>query len=75
MDSNFEVFDYCLQRHGLKVHFRNPNSYTPVLDTDKYLLLGNDMLENRKQIAKFSVKDAEVNEALMNIQSVAAFIK
>jgi len=46
-----------------------------VLDTDKYLLLGNDMLENRKQIAKFSVKDAEVNEALMNIQSVAAFIK
>ena len=64
-----------MQRHGLKVYFRNPNSYTPVLNTNKYLLLGNDMLENRKQIAKFSVKDAEVNEALMNIQSVAAFIK
>ena len=51
---------YLLQKHGLKLYFRNPNSYTPLLSTKKYLLLGDDMLENRKQIAKFSVKDAEV---------------
>ena len=49
-----------LQKHGLKVYLRNPNSFTPLRGTDQSLLLGNDMRENEKQIAQFSVRDAEV---------------
>ena len=49
-----------VQKHGLKVHLRNPNSYTPCLDNGRSLLLGNDNEENKKQIAKFSRHDAEV---------------
>lgn len=52
------------QRHGLKVYLRDPNSFTPLRGTDKSLLLGNNMRENEKQIAQFSVRDAEVNYLL-----------
>ena len=54
------VKDLELKRHGLKVHLRNPDSYTPCLRSGKSLLLGRDMEENRRQIAKFSSHDAEV---------------
>ena len=48
-----------LQKHGLnKVYFRDPDSYTPHLETRKYLQLGSDATENQKQIAKFSAMDA-----------------
>ena len=50
-----------LQKYGLKtIYLRNPNSFTPLLDSNKYLLLGNNVKENKKEIAKFSRKDAEV---------------
>ena len=49
-----------LQKHGLKVYLRDPDSYTPVLGSKKSLTLGKDGLENRRQIAQFSAKDAEV---------------
>ena len=49
-----------LQKHGLKVYLRDPDSYTPHLETRKYLLLGSDDAEKKKQIAKFSVRDASV---------------
>ena len=52
-----------LQKHGLKVHLRNPDSYTPCLKNGRSLLLGSDMEENKRQIAKFSKQDAEVNGA------------
>ena len=48
------------QKHGLKVYLRDPNAFAPVLGSEQYLLLGSDPEENRRQIAKFSQRDAEV---------------
>ena len=50
-----------LQSHGLRVYLRDPNSFAPVLGTNQYLLLGNDAAKNRREIGKFSQKDAEVS--------------
>jgi len=48
-----------LKRHGLKVHLRNPNSFTPLIDGSNSLTLGNGRENTFKEIAKFSPKDAE----------------
>lgn len=48
------------QKHGLKIYLRDPNSYTPLINSRDYLLLSSDMTENKKEISKFSQKDAEV---------------
>ncbi|KAB1271256.1 Pyridine nucleotide-disulfide oxidoreductase domain-containing protein 2 [Camelus dromedarius] len=54
-----------LKKHGLRLHLRNPHSFTPMLEESagskvpRSLLLGTDMAENQKQIAQFSRKDAE----------------
>jgi len=50
--------DLELKRHGYKVLPRNPSSFTPLEDR-RYLLLGPDGESNRREIAKFSVRDAE----------------
>lgn len=50
--------DLELARHGYRVLPRNPSSFTP-LENGQYLLLGRDTEFNRKEIAKFSTKDAE----------------
>ena len=56
-----------LSRHGYKVLPRNPSSFTP-LDPSitgpadpggRYLLMGPDAELNRREIAKFSTRDAE----------------
>ncbi|MHC4399598.1 MAG: phytoene desaturase family protein [Planctomycetota bacterium] len=47
-----------LAEHGLKILPRNPSSFTPLID-GRYLLLGHDEALNRRQIAKFSARDAE----------------
>ncbi|XP_023062151.1 pyridine nucleotide-disulfide oxidoreductase domain-containing protein 2 isoform X9 [Piliocolobus tephrosceles] len=53
-------------KHGLRLHLRNPYSFTPMLEegagskVPRSLLLGTDMAENQKQIAQFSRKDAQV---------------
>ncbi|XP_045053460.2 pyridine nucleotide-disulfide oxidoreductase domain-containing protein 2 isoform X3 [Desmodus rotundus] len=58
--------DLELKNHGLKLHLRNPYSFTPMLEEGtgcrlpRSLLLGTNMAENQKQIAKFSQKDAQV---------------
>ncbi|XP_073451647.1 pyridine nucleotide-disulfide oxidoreductase domain-containing protein 2-like [Aquarana catesbeiana] len=57
--------DLELKRHGLKIYFRDPHSFTPLLEDVKgrpprSLLLGADMVKNQQQIAQFSKKDAEV---------------
>uniref|UniRef100_A0A5F7ZGH0 Pyridine nucleotide-disulfide oxidoreductase domain-containing protein 2 n=3 Tax=Macaca mulatta TaxID=9544 RepID=A0A5F7ZGH0_MACMU len=58
--------DLELKKHGLRLHLRNPYSFTPMLEEDagskvpRSLLLGTDMAENQKQIAQFSRKDAQV---------------
>jgi phytoene dehydrogenase-like protein len=47
-----------LARHGYKVLPRNPSSFTPFED-GRSLLMGSDPELNRREIAKFSARDAE----------------
>ncbi|XP_048663080.1 pyridine nucleotide-disulfide oxidoreductase domain-containing protein 2 isoform X6 [Marmota marmota marmota] len=57
--------DLELKKHGLRLHLRNPYSFTPMLEegtggnVPRSLLLGTDMTQNQKQIAQFSQKDAQ----------------
>lgn len=57
--------DLELKKHGLKLHLRNPYSFTPMLEEGtlskppRSLLLGTDVAENQKQISQFSRKDAQ----------------
>lgn len=57
---------FRFQEHGLEVYLRNPNSYTPLREPMGHngrvrsLLLSRDEAANKKEIAKFSLKDAEV---------------
>ncbi|NP_001088589.1 pyridine nucleotide-disulphide oxidoreductase domain 2 L homeolog [Xenopus laevis] len=56
--------DLELKKHGLKVYFRDPHSFTPILEANnghapRSLLLGADMAENQRQIARFSERDAK----------------
>ncbi|MFT4047352.1 MAG: NAD(P)/FAD-dependent oxidoreductase [Solimonas sp.] len=57
-----------LARHGYKVLPRNPSSFTPLpdgpaapagADRGNYLLMGPDAELNRREIARFSARDAE----------------
>jgi phytoene dehydrogenase-like protein len=64
-----------LAEHGLVLIPRNPSSFTPLLD-GRYLLLGPDAELNRREIAKFSRRDAEAfprYEALLD--RVARFVE
>ncbi|KAJ3193412.1 Pyridine nucleotide-disulfide oxidoreductase domain-containing protein 2 [Irineochytrium annulatum] len=54
-----------LKRHGLKWHMRDPSSFTPLLD-GRSLTLGMDAEGNRREIAKFSARDAEKYEDYEN---------
>ena len=66
--SNVTCAVCVLQKHGLRLHLRNPYSFTPMLEegtggkVPRSLLLGTDMVENQKQIAQFSKKDAQVGK-------------
>jgi len=50
--------DLRLHDYGYKVLPRNPSSFTPFED-GRYLLLGPDKELNRREISKFSTRDAE----------------
>ncbi|KAG8523508.1 Pyridine nucleotide-disulfide oxidoreductase domain-containing protein 2 [Galemys pyrenaicus] len=72
--------DLELKKHGLRLHLRNPYSFTPMLEegpgskAPRSLLLGTNMAENQKQIAQFSQKDAQAfpkYEAFMNRLALA----
>ncbi|XP_016019725.2 pyridine nucleotide-disulfide oxidoreductase domain-containing protein 2 isoform X2 [Rousettus aegyptiacus] len=72
--------DLELKKHGLRLHLRNPYSFTPMLEegtrnkAPRSLLLGTNMAENQKQIAQFSRKDAQAfpkYEAFMNRLALA----
>jgi len=52
------VRDLDLGRHGYQVLPRNPSSFTPFPD-GRSLLLGPDAALNHREVAKFSVRDAE----------------
>ncbi|MFA5939061.1 MAG: NAD(P)/FAD-dependent oxidoreductase [Sinimarinibacterium sp.] len=50
--------DLELRQHGYRVLARNPSSFTPLPD-GRSLLMGPDADLNRREIAKFSARDAE----------------
>src|SRR5579884_3448477 len=52
------VRDLRLRDYGFELLERNPSSFTPFED-GRYLLLGADETVNAREIAKFSVRDAE----------------
>lgn len=56
--------DLELKNHGLKLHIRDPSSYTPISgrndrDKQRSLTLGRDAAENARQISQFSPADAK----------------
>ncbi|KAM3605758.1 uncharacterized protein V6R79_004091 [Siganus canaliculatus] len=57
--------DLELQKHGLKVHMRDPHAFTPMLEEGvrgappRSLTLGSDLAKNQMEISKFSKKDAK----------------
>jgi phytoene dehydrogenase-like protein len=52
------IRDLDLKRHGFELLPRNPSSFTPFPD-GRYLLMGPDPELNRREVGKFSAKDAE----------------
>ena len=56
------IRDLNLAKHGLEVLARDPSSFTPLPD-GRFLLLGHDDESNRREIAKFSRRDAEAYPA------------
>ncbi|XP_069467642.1 pyridine nucleotide-disulfide oxidoreductase domain-containing protein 2 [Ambystoma mexicanum] len=57
--------DLELKKHGLKVYFRDPHAFTPLLEEGvagkppRSLTIGGDMAENQRNIGRFSEKDAK----------------
>src|SRR5437879_4527175 len=69
------IRDLELQRHGFELLPRNPSSFTPFPD-GRYLLLGPDKELVRRQVAKFSRRDAErLPQYEAMLERVAAFIE
>ena len=69
------IRDLELRRHGFELLPRSPSSFTPFPD-GRYLLLGPDAELTRREIAKFSTRDAEAYpryEAML--ERVARFIE
>jgi len=52
------IRDLELKSHGFQMLPRSPSSFTPFPD-DRYLLMGPDKNLTQREIAKFSIKDAE----------------
>src|SRR5690348_15667542 len=52
------IRDLELKRHGFELLPRNPSSFTPFPD-GRYLTLGPDPDLNRREVGKFSARDAE----------------
>src|SRR5712692_4435766 len=69
------IRDLELKRHGFELLPRNPSSFTPFPD-GRYLLLGPDKELVRRQVAKFSRRDAErLPQYEAMLERVAAFIE
>jgi phytoene dehydrogenase-like protein len=52
------IRDLELKRHGFMMLPRSPSSFTPLPD-GRYLLMGPDKGMTRREVSKFSAKDAE----------------
>lgn len=69
------IRDLELPRHGFELLPRSPSSFTPFPD-GRFLLMGPDKEFTRRQVAKFSSRDAEAlprYEAML--ERVAAFVE
>ncbi|MFA6236028.1 MAG: NAD(P)/FAD-dependent oxidoreductase [Bacteriovorax sp.] len=69
------IRDLKLKDFGFEMMPRNPSSFTP-FPNNKYLLMGPDKEMNRREISKFSVRDAEMYpkyEAML--ESLAEFLE
>ena len=69
------IRDLELKRHGFAMLPRNPSSFTPLPD-GRYLLMGPDKELTRREVSKFSKRDAENlphYEAML--ERVAAFLE
>src|ERR1041385_5901514 len=69
------IRDLELKRHGFAMLPRSPSSFTPFPD-GRYLMLGPDKGLTHREVAKFSVRDAEAlpkYEAML--ERVATFIE
>jgi phytoene dehydrogenase-like protein len=51
------IRDLDLKRHGFEMLPRSPSSFTPFHD-GRYLILGPDAEQNRREVSKFSANDA-----------------
>src|SRR5258708_6883248 len=52
------IRDLELKKHGFQMLPRNPSSFTPFPD-GRFLMMGPDAELNRREIGKFSAKDAD----------------
>ena len=69
------IAELKLKQYGLNIMPRNPSSFTPMAD-GRHLMLGPDATENRKQIAKFSERDAQrYGEYEAMLERVAAVLE
>ena len=69
------IRDLQLKQHGFELLPRNPSSFSPFPD-GRYLMLGPDADMNRREVGKFSARDAEAlprDEKML--QRVADFIE
>jgi phytoene dehydrogenase-like protein len=69
------IRDLELKRHGFEMLPRNPSSFTPFPD-GRHLLLGPDPELNRREISKFSTRDAEALPRYeLMLERIADFIE
>jgi phytoene dehydrogenase-like protein len=69
------IRDLELRKHGLEILPRNPSSFTPFPDR-RYLLMGPDPELNRREVGKFSTRDAEALPRYEKmLERVAEFIE
>lgn len=69
------IRDLQLKRHGFAMLPRNPSSFTPLPD-GRYLLMGPDKELTRREISKFSSRDAEnLPKFEAMLERIAAFLE
>src|SRR6478736_6065273 len=69
------IRDLDLKRHGFAMIPRSPSSFTPLPD-GRYLLMGPDKELTRREVSKFSTKDAEnLPRFDAMLERIAAFLE
>src|SRR5438876_6184670 len=69
------IRDLDLKRHGFAMLARSPSSFTPLPD-GRYLLMGPDKEMTRREVSKFSKRDAEnLPKFEAMLERIAAFIE